>query len=172
MRHALRQSKTIVTVASIVLVLVALGCSGRPRNVAKKVTGKVTLGGQPLAGAHIMFTPSGGGSPSSGRTDESGAYSLVWAQRRGRNIEGAQVGEHIVRISTYQEADPDASPPRTEVPEKVPFKYRQEGGFPTATVKKGTNNIDFALEPGPVEPPAAKGKAKAGSKKAGSTNCY
>jgi hypothetical protein len=127
----------------IVSSLVCLpGCSGRPKNVARKVTGTVTLGGQPLAGARIKFTPLEGGSPSMGATDESGNYSLVWAFSRGRKIEGAQIGEHVVDISTQDKGKP----------EKVPYKYRDKERF-TATVKAGSNSIDFALESGPVEPP-------------------
>jgi hypothetical protein len=142
------------------MFMVAVGCSGRPRNVARKVTGKVTLAGQPLANAVVRFTPVDGGSPSFGQTDASGSYNLIWSQYRGRKIEGAQIGQHTVVISTFQYGDPSTKPPRPEVPEKVPFKYRQEGGYPTATVKKGTNEIDFTLEAGPVEPPQPKGKTK------------
>jgi len=82
--------------AILFVLLVAAGCSGRPKNVAKKVTGTVTLGGQPLSGAEVIFTPKEGGSPSMGKTDSTGAYSLVWAQNQGRKIEGAQIGEHFV----------------------------------------------------------------------------
>jgi hypothetical protein len=148
-------------------VLVA-GCSGRPRNFAKKVTGRVTLGGQPLAGALVTFTPVEGGSPSYGRTDENGQYNLIWAKVRGRNIEGAQIGEHVVTITTYQEGDPDAEPPVPAVPEKVPLKYRQEGGQLKATVQKGVNTIDFDLVPGPVEAPQPKGKGKSAVRRPGS----
>jgi hypothetical protein len=141
-------------------VVLVVGCSGRPRNFATKVTGKVTLGGQPLAGALVTFTPVEGGSPSFGRTNENGEYNLVWSKVGRRTIEGAQIGEHVVTITTYQEGDPDADPPIPAVPEKVPLKYRQEGGQLKATVQKGVNTIDFALEPGPVDAPQPKGKGK------------
>jgi hypothetical protein len=146
--------------AALTLMLVSvIGCSGRPRNIARKVTGKVTLGGQPLAGALVMFTPLEGGSPSAGRTNEAGEYNLVWAQQRVRSIEGAQIGEHTVKISTHVDAMPALKPPRAGAPEKVPYKYRADA-TPKATVKAGANVIDFELEPGPVDPPAAKGKGK------------
>jgi hypothetical protein len=138
--------------AIVGLQLSILGCSSRPKNVARKVTGTVTLGGQPLAKARIKFTPLEGGSPSTGITDESGNYSLIWAFSRGRRIEGAQIGEHAVEISTMDQGKG----------EKVPYKYRDKE-MPKATVKAGSNSIDFALEPGPVEPPPppkTKGKGK------------
>jgi len=118
------------------------------------------LGGQPLAGAVITFTPKEGGSPSFGVTDADGKYTLLWAQTRGRKIEGAQIGEHNVIITTANEGDPNADPPVPATPEKVPFKYRTEGGFPTATIKSGANDIPFDLEEGPVEDPKAKAKGK------------
>lgn len=150
---------------ALVLVLLAGvgvsgGCSGRPRNVARSVTGKVTLGGEPLAGATVIFTPTAEGSASFGMTDASGTYKLIWAQQRGKPIEGAQIGEHKVKITTLREADPDSTPPVVGAAEKVPFKYRQESGYLPATVNKGSNVIDFALEPGPVDPPQPKTKGK------------
>jgi hypothetical protein len=138
-------------------VSVAVGCSGRPKNVAKKVSGTVTLGGQPLANAKIAFAPEKGNA-SFGVTDAEGKYNLYWSQARGRAVEGAIIGEHTIEISTFQPGNPAAKTPIPDVPEKVPYKYRQQGGQPKATVKPGANVIDFALEPGPVEPPQPKGK--------------
>jgi hypothetical protein len=138
------------------LALVALaGCGGPYPNVAR-VSGKVTLGGQPLADAVLIFSPLEAGSPSSGRTDSQGNYTLIYTRR----VNGAEIGEHSVTISTGREADPDADPPTPAVPEKVPYKYRLPGAL-KATVVKGSNTINFDLEPGPVEEPQpAKGKAR------------
>lgn len=156
---------------AVLLALTAVGCSGRPKNVARKVTGKVTLGGQPLANALVQFTPTAEkGSPSFGVTDESGNYSLVWSQKRGSKIEGAQIGENVVRITTLVEADPTSEPPVAGSPEKVPYKYRQEGGYPKVTVNKGSNTIDIALDAGPVEPPQPKTKGR--GRRPVSPDCY
>ncbi len=147
------------------ILAVAGGCSGRPKNVARSVTGKVTLGGQPLTGATVGFAPVEGGSTAVGQTDANGNYKLIWGRNGSRLIEGAQVGENTVNISTYAEAAPSAKPPRPEVPEKVPHKYRTAEGVLKATVKRGSNVINFDLEPGPVEPPAPpKGKTKGKAK--------
>ncbi len=144
-------------------VLTVSGCSGRPKNVAKKVSGTVTLGGQPLADALVTFAPSSGNSSAS-RTDAQGHYNLIYAGQGKRRIEGAVIGEHRVYISTFQFGDASAKPPKPDVAEKVPYKYRQDEGALTATVKAGANVIDFQLEPGPVEPPQPKGKTKAKAK--------
>jgi hypothetical protein len=147
-----------------VIFLLALGCSSRPSNVARSVTGRVTLGGQPLSGARVGFAPVEGGSPAIGQTDANGNYKLIWGRSGNRIIEGAQVGENTVSISTFDEGAPAAKTPRPEIPEKVPNKYRTKEGMLTATVKRGSNVINFDLEPGPVEPPQPKGKAKGKAK--------
>jgi hypothetical protein len=145
------------------MLVLLVGCSARPKNVARSVTGKVTLGGQPLAGARVGFAPVEGGSPSFGTTDASGNYKLVWGRSRNTIIEGAQIGENNVSISTFVEGVPSAKPPRPEVPEKVPYKYRLESP-PKVTVNKGSNVFNFDLEPGPIEPPQPKGKTKGKAK--------
>lgn len=149
----------------VVLTLAATicGCSGRPKNVARSVSGKVTVGGQALSGANIVFSPVEKGSPSVATTDANGEYSLVYSQQRNRKVMGAQIGEHVVQISTLREEDSSAEPPRSAVPEKVPFKYREGKGL-TATVTSGSNTINFDLEDGPIEPPKPKTKGKAGKK--------
>jgi hypothetical protein len=140
----------------------ASGCTKRPKNFSRRVTGKVTLGGEPLVGAKVIFEPVEEGSASMGVTDATGSYDLVWAQQRGKPIKGAVIGEHNVKISTFREGEPDVEPPVQAQPEKVPFKYRQLDGYPKVTVNKGSNVIDIPLEPGPVDPPPPKkGKGRA-----------
>jgi hypothetical protein len=137
------------------------GCGGSGANLGK-VTGKVTLAGQPVNEALVMFSPVNGGSPSVGRTTADGSYTLVYA----RGINGAVVGDHTVTISTYKEALED--PPTPEVKETVPLKYREGDDLPKVTVKSGSNNLDFTLEAGPVDapPPAKTGK------KTSTTGCF
>ena len=166
MKFATGQSPTVRRFLVLGVILVAAsGCSGRPKNVARRVTGKVTLGGQPLAGAMVGFAPVEGGGTAVGQTDANGNYKLIWGRNGSRLIEGAQVGENTVNISTFIEGAPSAKPPRPEVPEKVPYKYRTAEGALKATVKGGSNVINFELEPGPTEPPPPpKGKTKGKAK--------
>lgn len=150
----------------LVITLTAMGACRNTgvKNKLGRVTGKVTLGGQPLPDAMVMFSGIQGGSPSAGRTDASGTYKLVFS----RGIEGAEVGSHTVTISTFQPGNNDAKTPTPDVPEKVPFKYRDEATAQKAEVKSGSNVLDFALEPGPIEDPkeaAEKAKAKGKGKK-------
>jgi hypothetical protein len=141
--------------SALILVLLAAGCSNTGvKNKLGRVSGTVTLAGAPLPNALVMFSGIQGGSPSAGRTDASGNYTLVFS----RGINGAEVGSHTVTISTYQPATDD--PPAPETPEKVPLKYRDPDSKDAlkAEVKAGSNKIDFALEAGPIEAPKEKGK--------------
>jgi hypothetical protein len=133
-----------------------VGCGGES-NIGE-VGGTVTLDGNPLPDALVTFSPkSGAGSPSAGRTDTSGNYSLSYT----RDISGAELGEHIVRITTYQAGDPDAEPPTASVPEKVPLKYNHKSEL-TREVKPGTNDIDLELKSdGPVIQPDVLEKIEA-----------
>jgi hypothetical protein len=116
-----------------------VGCGG-PENIAS-VSGTVTLDGTPLEGAIITFTPTGEGSPSYGRTDASGNYTLQYS----REVSGAEIGKHTVSVSTHSEGDPDAEPPMPATPEKVPARYNVYSEL-TETVKAGSNTINFDLD--------------------------
>ncbi len=92
------------------------------------------------------------------RTDASGEYSLQYT----REAPGAEIGEHTVKITTYQPAIPDSEPPRVEVPEKIPLKYNYKTEL-IKEVKSGSNTIDFELKlsDGPVVQPKELEKLEA-----------
>jgi hypothetical protein len=132
----------------MVMVVAALtplwsGCNGNDANLGR-VSGTVTLDGQPLANALLIFSPTHAGAPSAGKTDSSGHYSLIYTADKT----GAEIGEHHVWISTRQDADEDSDPPRTAVPEQVPAKYRT-GKELKVEIQRGHNEIDFPLDPDP-----------------------
>jgi hypothetical protein len=126
-------------------VFLAAGCGGTPSNIGK-VTGQVTFEGQPLPDATVQFTPVSGGSPSAGRTDAGGKYDLVYS----REVKGAEIGEHLVAITTAERGDPEGDPPRQPVAEKIPAKYNTQTGL-KADVKSGSNTFDFEVKnDGPI----------------------
>jgi hypothetical protein len=101
------------------------------------VSGVVTLDGKPLAGATVTFVPqiedeeaASHVAPSSGMTDASGRYSLMYV----KDVEGAAVGTHIVMISA----------PKPNGAESLPRRYNSasELGF---EVKPGSNDAPFEL---------------------------
>ncbi len=114
------------------LVAVSLaGCGRSDRPALGQVTGRVTLAGQPLVGALVLFTPAGPGRTSQGVTDADGVYELTYL----RDIKGANLGPHSVRVTT----SPDT--PTT------PAWPAAQGGDAsrTAIVEPGRNQLDFAI---------------------------
>ena len=59
-----------------------------------EVSGVVTLDGQPVAEAGVMFQPTAGGPVASGTTDAAGKFTLQCA-----NKPGLIAGEYLVTIS-------------------------------------------------------------------------
>ena len=89
------------TFAALLMCTTIAGC-GRGEQYAP-VAGLITLNGQPLADAKLIFEPVGdgegnaAGKPSYGRTGQDGRYSLECPIAKKP---GAAVGEHRVRILT------------------------------------------------------------------------
>lgn len=140
---------SVVAAVAILAALIAVvaGCGRGESNVAR-VSGTVTLGGEPLADAVVTFQPTGG-PPSRGITDTAGKYSL----RYTREIMGARIGPHVVSITTLRPANADADPPRPAVPERVPWNFSGDDSELRADVAAGANTIDFPLATGPVDRP-------------------
>jgi hypothetical protein len=132
--------------------LAAAGCSREPYQVAS-VSGRVTLDGQPLAGAAVLFqpvAPEGNINPgpgSYGVTDADGRYTLTLV---GREIKGAVVGKHKVRVAAHDDTPQDPSDDRPNRPRKpmakVPGKYNQIEALLEYNVPgDGTDGANFAL---------------------------
>jgi hypothetical protein len=120
--------------AAATWILLVAGC-GSSGNIGK-VSGRVTLQGQPVANALVVFDPVVPGGASYGRTDESGNYVLTYTPQ----IKGAEIGEHTVRITSGWPANPDTG--AKEIPERIPAKYNTQTEL-KREVKKGSNTIDF-----------------------------
>jgi hypothetical protein len=138
--HILSVSKNVTVVVALLLIVSLTGCSGSASGVAE-VTGTITMDGSPLANAVVTFVPTEMGSPSYGRTDQSGIYTLQYT----REVSGAVIGEHRVRISTMSSGDPDSDPPIPASPETVPAQYNSQSEL-LRTVESGSNTIDFELD--------------------------
>jgi hypothetical protein len=139
-------------VIALAVIIGAVGC-GRRADIGR-VSGTITLDGQPLPEAVVTFQPDPRGAPSRGITDSKGFYRLRYSHEHL----GAPIGKHVVSVSTYRAANPDADPPRSAVPEKVPPRFNGESEL-RAEVSPGGNTIDFALgSQGPVPQPSLVGR--------------
>lgn len=81
-----------VGVLAVALAVVGCGPSGP---VLTPVNGVVTLEGEPLEGAVVLFQPEEGGKPATGLTDAAGAFTLTTFEPG----DGAQVGVNSVAIT-------------------------------------------------------------------------
>ena len=125
-------SQTTVPLISYFVVVGALssslGCFDQgDRPDIGEVTGVITLDGEPLADASIAFTQEGF-RPSVGHTNSEGRYELIYI----RDIKGAAVGTHLVRIRQFSKQG------------LVPARYDTESEL-TREVKPGENVINFDL---------------------------
>ncbi|MEX0792123.1 MAG: carboxypeptidase-like regulatory domain-containing protein [Pirellulaceae bacterium] len=121
-----------------------VGCGGSGPSL-KPVAGTVTLDGQPLANARVVFEPDEGRA-SIGETDASGKYEARYTGTRT----GVLPGKQTIRISTYRLADPDSGI-ETNQAETVPAKYNIQS---TLEVDIPADTYDFALDSqGPIIQP-------------------
>ncbi|QDT66993.1 peptidase associated/transthyretin-like domain-containing protein [Calycomorphotria hydatis] len=134
------QCKT-VAVCLLAFSLSLTGCNSAPSDLPEiaQVSGTVTLDGEPLPYATLMFQPSSG-RPSVGVTDQSGNYSLAY----NSDYQGAKVGPHTIKITTFQEFDDPDNPEKPARPELLPAKYHTETEL-TAEINQGKNTVDFEL---------------------------
>lgn len=109
-----------------------------------RVSGTVTLDGQPLSGAIVTFSPMSEeankdvkASSSSAYTDPAGNFQLMYSA----DVSGAAVGKHFVTIS--------AMDPQTGL-ERVPTIYSGATSTLSETVNSGSNVINFTLQSKPA----------------------
>jgi len=119
-----------------------MGCSQDGPPIAD-VEGQVLLDGSPLPDATVTFQPNQPGRQSVGVTDESGHFDLRYSGTRT----GALVGEHTVKISTYQAPHPAG--PNGEMTalkkEMVPKRYNVDSEL-TRSVDKWGSEFTFELQ--------------------------
>lgn len=124
MRSTLVQAGRSMWTGSMILMtaVVIAGCGGSDRPTVIPVTGTVTRGGQPLTGAAVMFLPEQG-APSSGQTDASGQFTLVFNDGRP----GAVPGKHQVLITLPgPELPPPTGQEKTPVHVPPPVEFRKQ----------------------------------------------
>ena len=119
----------------LALLFVFLGC-GSNEDLAS-VTGKVTLDGQPLPNALVVFAPTSAGTTSYGRTSTTGEYEMMFSDTEA----GAWLGENAVRITTEDVGTGDSPASK----ERVPSVYNARTTL-KAMVEKKANVFDFELK--------------------------
>jgi hypothetical protein len=121
-------------VATTLLTLSLPACGGNA-NLAS-VQGRVTLDGQPLANAFVIFSPTANGTTAYGKTDADGYFKMMFTDREA----GAWIGENLVRINTG-----DLRRTGGVIREQVPLVYNAKTKLKT-DVKPGKNTCNFDLK--------------------------
>ncbi len=130
------------------------GCGGPAADYSKvdlvSASGKVTLDGQPLPDATVIFKDPADETYSYGLTDASGNFKLQFDSE----MAGVKAGKKVVSISTARTVpglnnspgeeggDPDAKPKRSE---KVPERYNKKTEL-TADVSHSNKVFNFDLK--------------------------
>ncbi|PQO47638.1 hypothetical protein [Blastopirellula marina] len=122
-------------------LLTSLGCGPRGDREIVEVEGTVTLDGQPLPNATVLFI-SGTSRPSGAMTDAEGHYELNYTDRQ----KGARIGHNRVQITTAQGPSETAEgEPLAAVPESLPDKYHARSELEFEVSADHANVADFAL---------------------------
>jgi hypothetical protein len=127
------------------LVFQLAGCGGGQYRTAR-VSGRVTLNGQPLAHAAITFQPvatEGHPNPGLGSgafTSSDGRYTLKLI---GVDTTGAVVGTHMVRITLV--AQDNSADDRQTRSKELPAKYNKKTKLKYDVPPGGTDSADFQL---------------------------
>lgn len=115
--------------------LLLTGCGdGRPARV--KVSGFVTIDGEPLKYGGVNFRPAGGGRAAGGRLDENGQFTVTMYEKG----DGLPPGNYIVAIKATQWVSESSE--RWHAPMK--YAYHESSEL-TAEISEETSDLTFEL---------------------------
>jgi len=129
------QKRAGALIAVVTLLVSLSGCGGGKPTVPRgKVSGKITVGGQPLTAGTVNFDLKAGGYGAAAKLDDSGSYSIP---------DGIPVGTYTVYVSPPEEmpvGPGETRPSRPKAAVEIPVKYRSAPTSDlTAEVKAGEN---------------------------------
>lgn len=112
-----------------------------------KVSGIVTLDGQPLPHGTVQFVPDASqgteGPPGVGRIDEKGRFAITTA-----GVKGAVVGHHKIRVKSEEPFNEKAfSMGQTLLPES--YNHHETSGLTTEVKAGQKNQVDLKLSSTP-----------------------
>ena len=150
---------TFATARSLVgflTIAILAGCGGADRPATAPVSGTVTVDGEAVEGAAVMFVPEKGGRPATGTTDAQGHFTLRTIEKG----DGAVLGSHQVAITLAKTTGgPEAleggtmgevSPRTVQTEWIVPRKYSdpKTSGLTKMVAEGDANTFTFDLKSG------------------------
>jgi hypothetical protein len=117
----------------LVALVLAAGCSGS--DFESRVSGRVTLDGNPIGPGFLVFVPvAGDTNPANGAIQPDGSYELKTA-----NTTGLHAGKHKVSVTILDQPDvPPGERSFIVAKSKIPTKYNDIN----------TSNLEFDVESG------------------------
>lgn len=128
----------MTAIATVALLLSAIGCGASYELETAKVRGRVTLDGKPLQSGYVMVLPVRG-RMARGAIQEDGSFVLGSYD----DDDGAQVGEHPVVVTPIP-SDEGVSRPRTN--QKIPRRYRRAGSSGLRVTVESGGLDDWLIE--------------------------
>lgn len=116
------------------------GCGGKDPNLPETIamSGVVIYQGKPVSDATIMFYPTEGRKPASGRSDADGKFSLTTFSKN----DGVIPGEHKVTVNAFQ-----STPQGVSMTSSIPVKYSTPNTSPLkVTVSEAQPELTLELE--------------------------
>lgn len=130
-------SAALLLVGVLIWAICQAGC-GPSRAPTGKVSGKVTLEGQPLTSGLIQFSSEKLGAGASADLDAAGTYKIDVPLPVGLY----EVAVQPPPLPAPHEMQQPITAPRTKIPAR--YQDPKTSGL-TATINEGTNTADFAL---------------------------
>ena len=137
------EAQVLFPIASLPLVCLGLslslflltGCSdGRPSRV--KVSGFVTVDGEPLKFGGVNFRPAAGGRAAGGSLDSNGAFTVTMYEKG----DGLPPGKYVVAIKATEPVNENAE--RWHAPKK--YAKHLTSGL-TTEISEATSDLTFDL---------------------------
>lgn len=132
--------RSLYSVLALFLTLTAVGCGG---SGLIRVTGKVTLDGQPLTGASgtVRFVPVGSGPGGAGSLKADGTYEAMTGTQPG-----LQPGEYEVAVNAIEPIPTDLGTTEAVPKSLIPEKYNdpKKSGI-KIKVDGSSNSLDIPL---------------------------
>jgi hypothetical protein len=127
-------------IATVALGTALGGCGGVDGVPRQRVSGAVTLDGQPLDAGMILFEPTAGQASSAGAMIADGRYDVA-------RDKGPTPGPYLVRIYAPGKA---AAPqqlgdPVKPAPDRVPAKYNSKSTLTADVTAGGPNTFNFEV---------------------------
>ena len=136
------KNKVFSYVVFMAFLLMFLPGCGPPKTETVKVTGKITIDGNPIEQGAITFVSIDGATPVGGGTISNGTYFAEVPPGQKRVVVNGQK-----LVGTEPLYDVPDSPTRDKLERVTPLIYNNQQNSPlTADIKGETKDLDFDLD--------------------------